>query len=220
LGDDGGGNSGGQPPNPGTWGPGPTNGNCVPGANDPFSWIDGFFGADGNVGDNPAPSAGGPCGLPSTGGGGGGRNCTTGTPGCFNVPQTPCSSAGNAPSPTFYTGQALQGNPDNPEQDTSLPNLTTALSFNILGSLNAQKQGASPAYANYVYGAYMSAAGWSLPDSLNFANIYAFWFSSYTNNPPMDPSYPSTPAANVTNITNGYNAQQNGTLCSTALPAH
>jgi hypothetical protein len=31
----------------------------------------------------------------------------------------------------------------------------------------------------------------------------------------MSPTYPSTPASNVTNITNGFNAQQNGTLCTT-----
>jgi hypothetical protein len=81
------------------------------------------------------------------------------------------------------------------------------------GGLDAQPQGASPAYANYAFGAYMSAAGYNLNQTLTGADIYAQYRSSYPPGTTMDPTYQFTPEANVMNITYGFTAQQNGTLC-------
>lgn len=73
------------------------------------------------------------------------------------------------------------------------------------------------AYGNYVFGDYMSAAGFPLSVALAGANAIANRNS--LKNPgqysgrQMDSDYPALPAANVTNITAGYNAQRNGTLC-------
>jgi hypothetical protein len=48
-----------------------------------------------------------------------------------------------------------------------------------ISEINAQPQGASPSYANYAYGVYMSAAGYTLNQALNGADIYAQYRSSY-----------------------------------------
>jgi hypothetical protein len=137
---------------------------------------------------------------------------------------------GHAPPPNFYVQQAVQQDPDNLEQDSSLPNLLTALwGFNNLGlrtglqgllgfgSLNAQAQGSSPAYANYVYGVYMSAAGFPLSYAQTAGNIAAALSSNYgPDGPPSgyNQQYGSTPNANVLNIAQGYYDQQAGTLCT------
>jgi len=73
------------------------------------------------------------------------------------------------------------------------------------------------AYGNYVFGVYMQAAGFSLPQTLSGANAYAaysklFNWKQYSGNQ-MDPNYSFLPAASVANMTNGYNAQANGTVC-------
>jgi RHS repeat-associated protein len=131
-------------------------------------------------------------------------------------PDNKCAPSGNAPNPDYYANRALQGDPTNLEQDTTLPNLLTALNFYRGGSMDAQAQGASAAYANYVYGVYMCAAGWSLEDALQFANIYGFWFSNYKHSKKArDPNWPALPAVNVANITKGCNDEQVGTLCTT-----
>jgi RHS repeat-associated protein len=137
---------------------------------------------------------------------------------------------GKAPAPSYYAAQAVQQNPSNPEQDTSPINMfIAAWGFNNLanklgiqgflgfGSLNAQPQGASPAYANYVYGVYMSAAGFSLDYAQTAGNVAAAMTSNYgPGGPPSgyNPTYPSTPNSNVANIAQGYNDQQYGTLCT------
>lgn len=72
------------------------------------------------------------------------------------------------------------------------------------------------AYGNYTFGVYMAAAGVPLSTALSGANAYAY-FSGASYGPangPMDQNYGSLPAANVANITNGYNAEQNGSVCS------
>jgi hypothetical protein len=87
------------------------------------------------------------------------------------------------------------------------------LSFWRGGSLDAQRQGGSRAYGNYVFGAAMSSAGYSLSFTLSAANTFSIIsFASYPGFV-MDSHYTSIPAANVANITNGYNAQKSGTLC-------
>jgi hypothetical protein len=98
---------------------------------------------------------------------------------------------GKAPGPSYYAAQAVQ-HISNPEQDTSPVNMLIAgWGFNNLanklgiqgflgfGSLNAQPQGASALYANYVYGVYMSAAGFSLDHAQNAANVAALFESAY-----------------------------------------
>ena len=73
------------------------------------------------------------------------------------------------------------------------------------------------AYGNYVFGAYMSAAGFPLSVTLAGANEIAFYHSlsnpSQYSGRQMDSFFWSLPAANVANITAGYNAQRSGTLC-------
>jgi len=86
--------------------------------------------------------------------------------------------------------------------------------FRAGGELDAQPRGASPAYANYVFGVYTSAAGYTLDQALALADTYAQYRGHYPPGKPMDrPEHPFTPVVNVANITSGFNAQQNGTLC-------
>lgn len=80
------------------------------------------------------------------------------------------------------------------------------------------RYGGSPAYANYVFGVYMSAAGATLSQTLSGAQDYAR-YSGATDvyraaGDSMDPNYPGIPASNVANITQGYSDQKNGTLCT------
>lgn len=139
---------------------------------------------------------------------------------------------GAASPPSYYAAQAVQQDLSNPEQDSSPVNfLIAAWEFNNLanrlgiqgflgfGSLNAQPQGASPNYANYVYGVCMSAAGFSLEYAQTAGNLAAAVSSNYgSGGPPSgyNSNYASTPNANVANITQGYNDQQYGTLCTPA----
>jgi hypothetical protein len=110
--------------------------------------------------------------------------------------------------------------------DTKNNPFTTTYDFNkgfsIGGYLDAQPMATGTtyeraAYGNYVFGAYMSAAGFPLTVTLAGADGIAFYHS--LSNPgqysgrAMDPTYSSLPAANVANITAGYNAQRSGTLC-------
>jgi hypothetical protein len=151
------------------------------------------------------------------------------------LPQTtkpPCNTAGNAPSPQQYQNQGQQSAQMqaylNSTDDGSgaaataglLLGLSNLFSFHRGGALDAQAYGSSPAYANYAYGDYLSAAGFSLPVALSGANLYAFLGSTYPAATVMSPTYPSTPSSNVSNITGGFNAQQNGTLCTTTTTQH
>lgn len=123
------------------------------------------------------------------------------------VPANPCNRAGNAPDPSVYQakGQAASTN--------EIKDWYYLFQFRAGGGLDAQPQGASPAYANYVYGVYMSAAGYTLNQALSGADWYAQHFSSYRPGTVMSPNYPFMPEANVMNITYGFTAQQMGTLC-------
>ena len=90
-----------------------------------------------------------------------------------NCGNNPCKGAGRAPDPRVYRakGQAAQTN--------AIVDLYYILQFRAGGGLDAQPQGASPAYANYVYGVYMSAAGYTLNQALAGADAYAQYRSSY-----------------------------------------
>jgi RHS repeat-associated protein len=140
------------------------------------------------------------------------------------VPTNPCTQAGGAPDPTWYVAQVQQAGQlmraSTMDSGASLINqlnqFITLSNFQRGGYLDAQPLGASPAYGNYVFGAALNAAGYSLPFTLSAANDYAFLSGAQYPGKAMDPNYGSIPAANVANITNGYNAQQNGTVCSTA----
>lgn len=118
----------------------------------------------------------------------------------------PCAPSGNAYPPGAYQKVA--------ESAGWLANDSFLLGFRRGGYMDAQKYGGSPAYANYVFGVYMCAAGYSLPVTLGFANWYAHMRSHYPPSTPMDPNYRYTPAANVTNITLGFNDCKNATLCT------
>ncbi|MGC1783102.1 MAG: RHS repeat-associated core domain-containing protein [Acidobacteriaceae bacterium] len=137
------------------------------------------------------------------------------------VPKNPCSQAGGAPNPSWYVGQVQQAGNQLPataiDSASILMNqvnqFETLFNFHRGGSLDAQPLGASPAYGNYVFGAALSGAGYSLSSTLSAANAYAFLSGAQYPGQTMDQNYGSIPAANVANITNGYNAQQNGTVC-------
>jgi hypothetical protein len=124
-----------------------------------------------------------------------------------NVTQ-PCTQRGNAlPATTYQTkGQAAA---NNPVQDA-----LNLAAFRAGGALDAQPLGATPAYANYVYGVYMSAAGYSLNQTLAGADIYAQYRGKYQPGTPFaGPNYPYTPQVNIAYITVGFNAQQGGNVC-------
>lgn len=124
--------------------------------------------------------------------------------------QKKCAPSGNAPPPGFYAqlGQD-RGNWFVNYNFWSLP------AFHRGWFLDAQVQyGGSQAYANYVFGVYMAAAGYSLSTTLTAANAYGGLFSHYPSNTTFDPQYPHIPSANVANITRGFNDERNGTLCN------
>lgn len=125
------------------------------------------------------------------------------------TPANPCLSAARAPSPSAYAAAGQAG------QSNAVRDFLNLFSFRRGGALDAQVRfGGSPAYANYAFGVYMSAAGNTLGQTLATADIYAEFRSSYPVGTPMaGPNYPFTPQANVTNITNGFNAQTTGTTC-------
>jgi len=138
-----------------------------------------------------------------------GRNCgnSSGGPQSPVQAKTPFPPSGNAPPPGFYS--QLGGSAGWIENDVYLS------AFHRGGFLDAQAYGASPAYGNYVFGVYMSAAGYSLSTTLSAANAYGALFSTYhpTSTNPMDPTYTHIPAANVANVSNGFNAERTATLC-------
>jgi len=136
-----------------------------------------------------------------------------------------CEGMGSAPDPRDYERRGQNVNPDNVSPMTpygigpgvaGLNNLGQLSDFRRGGPLDAQvRYGGSTAYANYVFGVYLSAAGWTLPQTLDAANDYARARSQYPQGTPMaGPDYPYTPAANVANITRGFNDQRKGTLCT------
>jgi RHS repeat-associated protein len=133
------------------------------------------------------------------------------------APTSPCDQPGTAASPSDYQelGQSAAFLNSGINASGFFINLANLANFAGPGSLNAQNYGSSPAYANYVYGVYLSASGMSLSTALTGANLYGQFFSNYAGkNLTMDATYTNIPAANVANIIAGYNAQQNGTLCS------
>ena len=133
------------------------------------------------------------------------------------VPANPCQYAGRNLDPSAWAamGTDTKNNPFTTTYDFSN-------GFSIGGYLDAQPMATGTvyekaAYGNYVFGAYMSAAGFPLSVTLAGADGIALYHG--LSNPgqysgrTMDPTYSSLPAANVANITNGYNAQRSGTLC-------
>ncbi len=129
----------------------------------------------------------------------------------------PCTGVGKANSPQFY--QALGKTASAPPPPANLVSETIILTqFYHGGPFDAQASGSLPAYANYVYGVYMAAIGWSLNTALRGANAYAGEFATY-NWPvvgPASPVYTHIPEVNVQNITAGYTGEQTGTLCTVA----
>jgi RHS repeat-associated protein len=195
-------------------------------------YVDGNDGpsTDPAYGGDQGPGGGGYCYGPCPFGGifGGGGIVPSGGSGSAanddpqaGVPANPCSSAGSAPDPSAYVAQVQQAGSQFPARPfdsvnslmNQLNQFTTLLGFHSGGSLDAQSEGGSRAYGNYVFGAAMSAAGYSITFTLTAANTYAGIKNAQYPGFTMDQNYPAIPQANVANITNGYNAQQNGTLC-------
>ncbi|MBS1799667.1 MAG: RHS repeat protein [Acidobacteria bacterium] len=125
------------------------------------------------------------------------------------TPANPCLHAGRAPDPSVY---AQKGNA---ASSNALKDAYYLSQFRRGGALDAQvRYGGAPSYANYVFGVYMSAAGYSLSQALALADTYAQYRSRYPANTPMaGPNEPFTPQVNITNIQNGFTAQANGTTC-------
>jgi hypothetical protein len=131
------------------------------------------------------------------------------------VPSNPCDEAADAPDPSWYEAQLQHGRLPATGIDSAsggINQFETLLSFRRGGFLDAQPLGATPAYANYVFGAALSSAGYSLSFTLFSANAYAYFSRAQYPGRQMDPNYGSIPADNVANITHGYYDQQNGTV--------
>lgn len=141
-------------------------------------------------------------------------------------PGDTCSPSGTAPPPQEYErrGQTVSNvtyapNPYSPGSLGSAGgtgyNLTTLYDFRRGGPLDAQvRYGGSHEYANYVYGVYLSAAGWTLPEILSSADAYGEAKSSYKPNIAMSKLYPHIPESNVDNIIRGFHDQKVGNLCT------
>ena len=140
-------------------------------------------------------------------------------------PGEACDPSGSAPTPQQYEQLGRASNDAiytyNPYSPGSLGtpggaayNFATLYHFKRGDRLDAQVQyGGSTAYANYVYGVYLSAAGWSLSETLSSANAYGRPRSKYGPDIEMSTDYPDIPTSNVNNITRGYWNQQEGNLC-------
>ncbi len=133
-------------------------------------------------------------------------------------PSNPCAPMGDAPGPSQYQAMGRVARSSRLFGfDVVVPANAGAVSLFKRGwPLDAQVlYGGSQAYANYAFGVFMSAAGFSLSDALAGANAYGANFSKYPLGTQMDPTYTKIPASNVQNIIQGFNDQQNGTLCAT-----
>ena len=128
---------------------------------------------------------------------------------------SPCAGVGKANSPQFYQ-QLGEGASDLPPPTNLAAETIILTQFYHGGPFDAQASGSLPAYANYVYGVYMAAIGWSLNTALSGANAYAGEFATYdwTLTGPASSAYPNIPEVNVENITAGYAGEQTGTLCT------
>ncbi|MDF3983427.1 RHS repeat-associated core domain-containing protein, partial [Luteibacter sp. PPL201] len=137
-----------------------------------------------------------------------------------------CSPSGSAPSPQEYEarGQAVHNatyapNPYSPgslgNAGGTLYNLATLYQFRRGGPLDAQVlYGGTHEYANYVYGVYLGAAGWDLPEILSSADAYGKGHSVYPSDTELSKEYPHIPQSNVENIIRGFNDQKTGNLCT------
>lgn len=141
-------------------------------------------------------------------------------------PGDTCDFSGTAPSPQDYErrGQAVHNvtyapNPYSPASlgtpGGAVYNLETLYDFRRGGPLDAQvRYGGLPSYANYVYGVYLGAAGWDLPEILSSADAYGKARSTYPTDKIMSKVYTHIPQSNVDNITRGYSDQKAGNLCT------
>lgn len=143
------------------------------------------------------------------------------------TPGHPCAPMGNAPPPTYFQNMgwevsSVENSPSGPGPGANALGLLAGAGWNAFNLANfsgpaiwnEQRQGASLAYANYVYGVYLNAAGFSLSTALWGANTYGQCCSTYGSKVAMDATYTHIPAANVANITAGYEDERKGTLCT------
>ena len=126
------------------------------------------------------------------------------------VLKNPCQVQGRALPPSAYaaSGQAAKNSTTDFALDVAMgwPRGDYLDPQPLASGTKYQNQ----AYGNYVFGVYMQAAGFSLPQTLSGANAYAaysklFHWKQYSGNQ-MDPNYSFLPAASVANIANGYYA--------------
>lgn len=136
-------------------------------------------------------------------------------------PGDECYPAGTAPTPQEYEqkGKLVSSAAASHDPYGMGSAASSALNGYLLskfrrgGELDAQVlYHGSTEYANYVYGVYLSSAGWDLTTALQGADDYGRYRSSYTGRA-MDSVYTHIPVENVRDITKGYMDQQRGTLC-------
>jgi RHS repeat-associated protein len=166
----------------------------------------GGTGSGGGKGGGAGSGAGG--GDDGGGGGNGRGGGGNGTGDGGADPDRPkCAPSGNAPPPGFYRdlGQSA-GWGDNP---------IYLYQFHRGGFMDAQVlYGGSPAYANYVYGVYMSSAAYPPSFTLAAADGFGALFSDYPSGTTMDPTYTHIPKTYVDNIMQGINDAKSGALCN------
>lgn len=178
----------------------------------PFSWGDDLN----DVQVNPNPSMDAPV--------------TVTDPGSLSKPIGPVALApsihemhqGDAPDPDEYAkmgemARRIGEDQYDPDGNSGLAGLGywagQSLRFKRGDVLDAQRYGATPPYANYVFGVYNAASGTDLPLTLDLANVYGKYRATYNRDKTkMDEIYGSIPAENVQNITKGYNDYLKGTL--------
>lgn len=86
--------------------------------------------------------------------------------------------------------------------------------FRRNGPLDAEAQGSTKAYGNYSFGVYMRAAGFSLRETLNGADLFGRLFSSYDfNTNPADSYATHIPKVNADAIRAGYADGANANSC-------
>ena len=125
-----------------------------------------------------------------------------------------CTGTGNAPAPSYYAqkGQAASSN--------ALSDLYNLYSFRRGGALdaqvgpgpNGQPFGGTPSYANYTFGVYMAAAGYTLGQTLAGADIYGGW--------PRSTPPPTLWVPHVSPLRHGTFAPQRSTPITVRTPPH
>lgn len=145
--------------------------------------------------------------------------------GAPKAPQNnPCSQMGTAMSPRQYANLGRQASLGNGASTNSAGNSSNLLPLGRLasnlfdfrrnGPLDAEAHGSTKAYGNYTFGVYTRAAGFSLKETLDGADLFGRLFSSYDfNTNPADSYATHIPKVNADAIRAGYADGANASSC-------